>query len=292
VASRVTGVPNVVSIQGGDGHWVGSCCETHRLAMTRVLDHANAVLIGCESFAHEVVERLGTDRARFTIVPGAVDVGRFYPEPEPVPHAPPVMLYHGRVDARKGVLDLLDAARQLRETGDEFRLLISGIGPTYDETAASIPLLGLEGHVEMTGYVDYEDVPAVYRRADIFVSPTYAEGFSNTILEAMASGLAVVSCRSVGVVDCIRSGENGLLTEPGDRGGLAEALRSVLRDQALRRRLADAALTECRAVYSWAKVGRQIMDVYGAVRGQAVDLRWPVALPMTPCRFRAEPHLL
>ncbi len=80
----------------------------------------------------------------------------------------------------------------------------------------------------MTGYVDYADVPEVYRRADIFVSPTYAEGFSNTILEAMASGLAVVSCRAVGVVDCIRDGENGLLTEPGDVPALTAALRRVL----------------------------------------------------------------
>ena len=295
-ASRLLGVPNVVSIQGGDGHWVGSCCETHRLAMTRVLDHANAVLIGCESFAHEVVERLGTDRARFTIVPGAVDVDRFHPDAGDsgghTEHDPPVMLYHGRVDARKGVLDLLDAARQLRATGDRFRLLISGIGPTYDETAASIPLLGLQSCAEMTGYVEYADVPAVYRRADIFVSPTYAEGFSNTILEAMASRLAVVSCRSVGVVDCIRDGENGLLTEPGDRSGLAEALRRVLRDAALRRRLADAALAECRSVYSWSRVGQQIMEVYASVAGHAPDLAWSPELPVTPCRFRAEPHLL
>ena len=291
-ASRILGVPNVVSIQGGDGHWVGSCCETHRLAMTRVLDHANAVLIGCESFAQEVVQRLGTDRDRFTIVPGAVDVERFHPDATRAKADPPVMLYHGRVDARKGVLDLLDAARQLRETGDRFRLLISGIGPTFDETAASIPLLGLQDQVEMTGYVEYADVPAVYRRADIFVSPTYAEGFSNTILEAMASRLAIVSCRSVGVVDCIRDGENGLLTEPGDRDGLAKALRGVLRDGVLRRRLADAALDECRAVYSWSKVGRQIMDVYASVAGQAPDLAWSPELPVTPCRFRTDPHLL
>jgi len=291
-ASRILGVPNVVSIQGGDGHWVGSCCETHRLAMTRVLDHANAVLIGCQSFAQEVVQRLSTDPARFTIVPGAVDVDRFYPNPAGSDGDPPIMLYHGRVDARKGVLDLLDAARQLLETGDRFRLLISGIGPTFDETAASIPLMGLQGCVEMTGYVEYADVPAVYRLADVFVSPTYAEGFSNTILEAMASRLAVVSCRSVGVVDCIRDGENGLLTEPGDRDGLAAALRRVLRDAALRRRLADAALDECRAVYSWSKVGRQIQDAYAAVRGQTPDLAWPAELPITPCRFRAEPHLL
>ncbi len=291
LASRASGVPNVVSIQGGDGHWVGSCCETHRLAMVRVLDHAGAVLIGCDSFRDEVVGRLGTDRARFTIVPGAVDTARFSPGAAP-PDDPPVMLYHGRVDARKGVLDLLEAARLLRADGERFRLLISGIGPTYDETEAAIPRLGLADCVEMTGYVDYDDVPAVYRRASIFVSPTYAEGFSNTILEAMASRMAVVSCRSVGVVDCIRDGENGLLTEPGDVAGLTEALRRVLRDTALRERLAEAALAECRAVYSWPKVGGQIMDTYERVRGTAPDLHWDPELPITPCRFRIEPHLL
>ena len=290
-ASRLTGVPSVVSIQGGDGHWVGSCCETHRLAMVRVLDHAGAVLIGCESFRDEVVERLGTDPARFTIVPGAVDTARFLPGVgggEGVP----VMLYHGRVDARKGVLDLLQAARMLVEWGVEFRLLISGIGPTFDETAAAIVELGLQDRVEMTGYVEYEAVPEVYRRASVFVSPTYAEGFSNTILEAMASGLAVVSCRSVGVVDCIRDGENGLLTEPGDQVALAGALRVVLEDRGVRERLAAAGLAECRSVYSWAKVGRQIMGVYANLAGRAPDLDFETALPMTACRFRAEPHLL
>ncbi|MBV8912887.1 MAG: glycosyltransferase family 4 protein, partial [Acetobacteraceae bacterium] len=198
----------------------------------------------------------------------------------------------GRVDARKGVLDLLAAARELSDGGDRFRVLISGIGPTFDETRATIAHLGLGDSVEMTGYVDYDAVPVVYRRAHIFVSPTYAEGFSNTILEAMASQLAVVSCRSVGVVDCIRDGENGLLTEPGDVAGLAEALRRVLRDRALRERLAETALRECRAAYSWPKVAGQIMSVYDRLRGTAPDLEWSPDLPITPCRFRAEPHLL
>ena len=290
-ASRETGVPNVVSIQGGDGHWVGSCCETHRLAMVRVLDHAGAVLIGCRSFADEVTHRLGTDPARFTIVPGAVDVARFTPGNRP-PGGPPVLLYHGRVDARKGVLDMLDALAPLAAEGLPFELLVSGIGPTFDETAARIEQLGLSGHARMTGYVDYTDVPDVYRRADIFVSPTYAEGFSNTILEAMASGLAVVSCKSVGVVDCIRDGENGLLTDPGDVPALTEALRRVLTDTAERDRLAAAGLEECRRVYSWSAVGQQIMDVYATLAGSTPDRTWPVELPRTPCRFRLEPHLL
>lgn len=286
-ASRELGIPNLVSIQGGDGHWVGSCCETHRLAMVRVLDHAGAVLIGCESFAREVTDRLGTDPARFTIVPGAVDVERFTPG-----DGGSTMLYHGRVDARKGVLDMLDAVRLLADDGVDFKLLVSGIGPTFAETAQRIEALGLAAQVEMTGYVDYDDAPSVYRQAGIFVSPTYAEGFSNTILEAMASRMAVVSCRSVGVVDCIRDGENGLLTEPGDVPALAAALRRVLTDAVLRDRLADAALEECRRVYSWSAVGRQIMDVYDRLAGTTPDLDWPTELPITPCRFRLEPHLL
>ena len=290
LASRFCGIPNVVSIQGGDGHWVGSCCETHKLAMQRVLDHAGAVLIGARSFAQEVVDRLGTDPARFTIVPGAVDTGRFTPGPRA--GEPPVILYHGRVDARKGVLDLVEAARRLRDSGERFQLRISGIGPTFDETAHLIATSELGSCVRMTGYVDYGDVPGIYRDADIFASPTYAEGFSNTILEAMASGLAVVSCRSVGVVDCIRDNENGLLTEPGDVAGLTAALRSVLRDRPLRHRLAEAGLAECRRVYSWRAVGRQIMEVYERVAGAAPDLAWSPDLPVTPCRFRAEPHLL
>ena len=291
-AARQIGVPTVVSIQGGDGHWVGSCCETHRQAMVQVLDHANAVLIGCNSFRAEVVERLGTDPARFTIVPGAVETARFTPPDTPPPDDPPVILYHGRVDARKGVLDLLHAAQHLKAGGDRFRLLISGIGPTFDETAVAIAAMELSDCATMTGYVAYEQVPDVYRRAHIFASPTYAEGFSNTILEAMASGLAVVSCRSVGVVDCIRDGENGLLTEPGDVPGLLAALRRLLRDAGLRRQLAATGLAECRSTYSWQKVGRQIMDIYAAVAGRLPDTAYDPALPILPCRFRAEPHLL
>ena len=293
LASRKLGVPNVVSIQGGDGHWVGSCCEAHRLAMTRVLDHAGAVLIGCRSFADEVTARLGTDPSRFTIVPGAVDVGRFRPDGAcRDPNAVPVLLYHGRVDRRKGVLDMIEALERLDREGTAFRLVLSGIGPDLDEAVRRLEATGLMRRTRLRGYVDYDQAPDAYHGADIFVSPTYAEGFSNTILEAMASGLATVSCRAVGVVDCIRDDENGLLTEPGDIDALTAALRRLLTEPGLRRRLADAALAECREVYSWSAVADRIMAVYGTVAGRAPDRAFEPMLPRDPCRYRASPHLL
>ena len=293
LAAKAIGVPTVVSIQGGDGHWVCSCCETHRLAMCAVLAHANALLIGGASFVEEVCDRLGSDPARFTIVPGAVDTARFTPGPGD--HAGPVRLfYHGRVDRRKGVLDFIDALGLVRARGVPFEAIISGIGPDVESSKARAAELNFsESEIRFTGYADYNTVPDLYRRADVFVSPTYAEGFSNTILEAMAAGLAVVSTHSVGVSDCLRDGENGLMVQPGDVPALADALTRVIEDGALRARLARDGLEECRRVYSWGAVGRQIMEVYGAVAGLKPATDFADALPHDPaCRFRAEPHLL
>lgn len=296
LASRRLGVPNVVSIQGGDGHWVGSCCETHRLAMCRVLDHAGAVLIGGASFVDEVADRLGTARERFTIVPGAVDTARFRPADEArvgETEGPARILYHGRVDRRKGVLDFIGALDLLRVRGLAFHATISGIGPDVAASRERAAALGLgPEHVGFTGYAQYDEAPGRYREADIFSSPTYAEGFSNTILEAMASGLAIASCRSVGIVDCLRDGENAILTEAGDVAAHADALARLITDSDLRRGLARDALAECRGVYSWEVVGRQIMGVYARLAGTAPDLAFPPGLPLDPCRFRAEPHLL
>ncbi|MEX5718061.1 glycosyltransferase family 4 protein [Geodermatophilus maliterrae] len=283
-AARETGLPAVVSIQGGDGHWVGTCCGTHAHAMRTVVDSASAVLIGSASFRDEVVGNLGSDPARFTIVPGATDTRRFTPAERPLGalQDPPVLLFHGRVDRRKGVLDLLAALP------DGVRLVVSGIGPDLDEARARA-----DDRTTFLGYVPPDEAPAVYRSADVFVSPTYSEGFSNTLLEAMASGLPTVSTDSVGVVDCLRHEENGLLHEPGDVAGLRAALDRLLGDAGLRARLATTALEEVRRLYSWPVLARSIDAVYRQVAGTTPDGGWTVPADVDlSCRFRPAAHLL
>jgi glycosyltransferase involved in cell wall biosynthesis len=109
----------------------------------------------------------------------------------------------------------------------------------------------------------------------------------------MASGLPVVTTDSVGVVDAVRDGENGLLHRPGDVGALAAALRRVLDDGALRARLATTALEEVRRLYSWPVLARTIADVHERLAGTDPDLDWsPPAEVDLSCRFRAAPHLL
>ncbi|GJG87770.1 hypothetical protein tb265_29510 [Gemmatimonadetes bacterium T265] len=298
-AGRRLRLPVVVSIQGGDGHWVGTCCGTHRRAMQAVLAHADALLIGARSFAEEVHENLGAPPDRFTIVPGAVDVTRFTPRPGWTPGAlldpaEPRLLYHGRVDRRKGALDLADAFARLTDGGRRARLVVSGIGPDSAAVADRVRALGLDAHVTLRGPAAYDDVPRVYHEGDVFVSPTYAEGFSNTILEAMASGLPVVSTRSVGVVDCLRADQNGLLVDPGDVDALAAVLARVLDDAPLRARLAADALAEVRATYAWPAIARQIVAEYERVvrAYRAPDPSWTFDDAVEPCRFRAAPHLL
>lgn len=269
IVARRLGVPCVVSIQGGDGHWVGSCCATHLDAMRIVCEQASALLIGCASFRDEVVERLGVAPELFTVVPGAVDVERFAPQasggspprdeadrPHPRPQSPSVCSITPR-GPPEGILDLLDALPESQE------LAVSGIGPDYEPACAA----AAGRPVRFLGQIDYADVPAVYAEGDVFVSPTYAEGFSNTVLEAMAAGLPIVSTTAVGVVDCLRHEENALLVEPGDVAGLRAALERITSDAALRDRLRAAALEEVRATYAWPRVAALIDAEYAGVAG-------------------------
>ena len=293
VAARDLGLPCVISIQGGDGHWVGDCCGTHRDAMRTVCRDADAVIIGSDSFAGEVSDRLDVPREVFTIIPGAVDTSRFHPRDGREVGGlsdVPKLLYHGRVDARKGVLELLDAVELLRQDGREFTLRVSGIGPDFDETRRRAD--GMAG-IEATGHADYFAAPEIYRAADLFVSPTHAEGFSNTVLEAMASGLPIVSCDAVGVRDCLADGRDALLVPVSDVPALAAAIGRMLDDADLRRRLATTALDEVRELYAWPAVAKRISDVYERVAatppGTEVDR---LTGDPDPCKFRAEPHLL
>ena len=261
--------------------------------MQLVCDASDAVIIGSDSFAQEVHGRLGTPPSRFTVIPGAVDTSRFHPPPDGVAPPPTRLLYHGRVDRRKGVFELLDAFEMLRSAGRDVTLTLSGIGPDHDEAAARCVTIPA---AEATGHIAYDDAPGLYRRHGLFVSPTHAEGFSNTILEAMATGLPIVSCDAVGVVDCLTHGHNGLLAKVRDPSGLAAQIARLLDDAPLRRRLAATALDEARTLYAWHAIARRIADVYDNVRDQPTHHDWDVppldASFAEPCRFRAEPHLL
>jgi len=267
-AAHVIGRPAVVTVQGADGRELGSCCCTHAELVRAVFDHASALLIGSPSFAAEVVERHGVDPARFSLVPGATDTDRFAPRKLADLAQlgdPATLLFHGTVEARKGVLDLLEAVSLLRRDGVRVRLLVSGPEPVPGQVAERVRELDLDDDVELLGAVDHGRAPEVYRRGEIFVSPSYAEGFPTTILEAMAAGLPVVSTDVVGVRDCIRPDDNGVLVPRHDPFALAAGIRRLITDDVLRRRVAERAHSDVRLRWSWPVVAKQIIAVYDGV---------------------------
>lgn len=301
--SRQTNVPNVVSIQGGDGHWVGLCCQTHAQAIRAVLDHANELIIGSLSFAEEVQKHHGTVRSRFTIIPGAINTDDFNPRRDRAlgeVRTVPVLLYHGRVDRRKGVLELIEAMEKLKGKGQACRLIISGIGPDLEAAKEQARQQNLDDRIEFSGYVSHERAAEVYRTADIFVSPTWSEGFSNTILEAMACGLPIVAARAIGVVDCLRENENALFHEVHDVNGIVEKVTAMLEHATLRSRLAETALAEIQTKYQWSVIVQQIVQRLETVLLKKPDNRWTEKYDPTTtaqdadasCRFRESPHLL
>lgn len=177
----------------------------------------------------------GIGRRRLATVCNGIDTTRFA-FTGPRSGGPVVMV--GRMVALKGVDTLLRAvALAVRETPD-FRLDVAGDGPELAASRTLAAELGLDEHVRFLGMV--RDVPGLLRSASAFVLPSYSEGISLTLLEAMASGLPVVATAVGGSPEVVADGDTGLLVPARDAERLAIALLRVWRDPDAARRMGEA----------------------------------------------------
>jgi L-malate glycosyltransferase len=182
---------------------------------------------------HERLIAAGYPASRLRMIPNAVDLSRFEAERRPSGDVVRVA-YVGRLRRVKGVGVLLDAWRLLAGEGGA-RLVIAGDGDQRAELEAQLDRLGLRDTVELAGEV--ADVSGVLRETDVYVQPSFMEGMPNSVLEAMAASLPIVATRVGGNQDLVTDGDNGLLVPPGDAAALAAAIRRLIRDPALARRM-------------------------------------------------------
>jgi phosphatidylinositol alpha-mannosyltransferase len=161
----------------------------------------------------------------YKVIPNGVDVPRFAGA---VPLArwqdgTPNVLFVGRHEPRKGLLDLLKAHRILRKTGYEERLLVVGSGPQEREARRYVATRGLKA-VEFLGRVSDAEKAQLFRTADIYASPaTGGESFGIVLLEAMAAGAPIVASDIHGYKGVVRRGREGLLVPPHEPKELATA---------------------------------------------------------------------
>lgn len=138
-------------------------------------------------------------------------------------------LFLGRLGEQKGTDDTLNVLERLRREGRNFRCVMAGDGP-IEEYVAKIRQKGLLRQVELAGWVDGEEKMSLLQDAKILLLPSYHEGLPMSILEAMASGEAVVSTPVGGIPEAVQKEKSGFLITPGDTKALYNALWKLLND--------------------------------------------------------------
>jgi glycosyltransferase involved in cell wall biosynthesis len=167
----------------------------------------------------------------------------------------PIVLYSAKFQRRKRPGDLLRAASRLIREGIIFHLVMVGSGAMEAELRALAQHLGLS-NVRFAGFVNQAALPRVYAACDVFVLPSENEPWGLAVNEAMCAGLPIIASSEIGCVpDLVHDGCNGRTFPAGNIGGLTDALRPLLADPELRRRMGEASrnfiarwsYAECRA---------------------------------------------
>ena len=164
-----------------------------------------------------------------------------------------------RLDKQKGLEYLLEAAALVPET----IFVLAGAGPERPALEAQTRALGLNNRVVFLGYRD--DVDNLLASCDLFVLPSLFEGLPLSVLEAMAAGKPVVATAIGGTDETIIDGETGLLVPPADPAALANAIRRLLADPILSRRLGTAGRARVHQQFSAQNMVRRITEIYDEI---------------------------
>lgn len=250
----------------------------------RLLRRLHAPLVGhyvavSQDLKRYLVDRIGIDERRVTHICNGVDTERFAPagalalEGVPQSFFAPGVMRVGTVARLQPVKDqatllkgFAEARARAPETGPALRLIIVGDGPLRGELQALASSLGIDEVCHFAGACD--DVARALRAMDVFVLSSLNEGISNTILEAMATGLPALVTGVGGSVELVPDGEVGMHFKPGDVSALAGLLLRVLHEPGWR--AAQAAAARRRAVerYSLAAMVAAYQSLYDTVLGK------------------------
>ena len=142
--------------------------------------------------------------------------------------AEPRLVCVGRLCEQKGQLLLLDAVAQLAAEGLQFKLVLVGDGPLRGEIEAAIARMGLQEHVEMSGWASNSQVRQHILASRAMVLPSFAEGLPVVLMEALALGRPVISTYVAGIPELVEEGRSGWLVPPGSVEALTQAMRCAL----------------------------------------------------------------
>ncbi len=260
LAARSRGCTVIVHAHGGNIEtWLRTPLR-RRLLQASMLP-AHRVVAVWSAGERALQEALGPAKVR--LIDNGVDCSR-YAEPE-TPHDPPRVLYVGLLTPRKGVLDLIEASRMLTAQGVPHELRLLGGTPDEGPDAAVPVHEAADGTATLLGTRAPEDMPQAYAEADVFCLPSWWEAMPLSVLEAMAAGLPVVAT-DVGDVSRLLTPACGQVVPTKSPHLVAEALRPLLEDVDMRRRMGEAARDRAQSTFSSSATAQAIGALYDELR--------------------------
>ena len=159
--------------------------------------------------------------------------------------------YIGRLADGKGLEDLFETILILKSQNLKFNCLIFGTGPLETALKKLAEKLRIRDKIEWRGFVSYDKVPEALSEIDIFVYPSWHEGFGRSIMEALAMEKPVVATNVGGIPDLINNGENGFLVEPHNSEMLAQKIKELMENKELREKFGKAGREFVSKNYEW-----------------------------------------
>ena len=254
-------LPYIVSLRGSDVPGFNERFAFQYVFLSPIIRHiwrqARAVVAnsaGLQDLAHRTDPMLplhlipnGIDTREFTLRADRND-GRI------------VLLTVARLIQRKGIDDLIQALPEVLKECPDLLVRIIGEGNMEEDLRTLARDLGVADHVEFLGYIRHEELPDRYAASDIFILPSRNEGMSNTVLEAMASGLPIITTDTGGTKELIQG--NGQIVPPGRPDALAAAIRQYANDLILRRNHGSRS-RELAEGMDWKRVADRYVQLYG-----------------------------
>jgi sugar transferase (PEP-CTERM/EpsH1 system associated) len=264
LAARLAGVPYVVHGEHGtlETRWHNAWVQR------RLWHHVDRVLSVSSRLAERMAREISFPLDRIEVIRNGLDLTRFQPVADRTVARqalgiPPDRLVIGTVGRTVPVKDhptFLRALARVRDAGVAFTAVIAGTGPSFQDTTRLAESLNLAGDVRLLGNRD--DVNTVLQAFDIFVLSSTSEGLSNTIQEAMATGLPVVATNVGGADELVVEGQTGMLTPSGDDRAMADALLALARDGDRRAAFGRSGAERARAHFGIARMFRDYEDMY------------------------------
>ena len=176
-----------------------------------------------------------------------------------------------RLSKRKGFRYVIDAVAKLLQHHPNIHLTIAGgEGDAEGELKKQVAELGLGENVTFTGHYVFEEIVPLYQKADVFVFPSFNEGMSNNMLEAMACGLPIIMTPTGGAEELVRDGENGFMINFADSDAIADKISRLIGDRRLRGDMGRSSRQSAEQM-SWRRVAESYFQLYGSLQQRNED---------------------